>query len=268
MNNPEKAFLRVYEVMKRLRSPEGCPWDRQQTPASVRANLVEEAYECIEAISSGNPEDIKEELGDVYLVATFMAYMYEEEGILTVASILDALSDKLIRRHPHVFIEPNTSDTPEKVIERWNDIKVSVEGKKPRDSVIDGVSQALPPLERAYKIQKKAAAAGFDWSHVKDVWDKLHEETEEARAACAEADADKLEEEMGDLFFSLVNLARFLKIDPSLALSRTITKFNRRFKEVEKRLKEKGLTPDSSNFAVMDDLWNEVKREEKSNGAN
>ena len=247
--------------MKKLRSPEGCPWDREQTPSSIRANLVEEAYECIEAIAFGDAAHIQEELGDVYLVATFMAYMYEEEGAFTVSSVLETLADKLIRRHPHVFVNERGADTPEKVVAQWNAIKVSVEGKAPRDSAIDGVSQALPPLERAYKIQKKAAAAGFDWSRVEDVWAKVREETEEARAACIGESADKREEEIGDLFFSLVNLARFLKIDPALALSRAVTKFSRRFKEVEKRMKEKGFLLGSENFAVMDELWNEVKKE-------
>jgi tetrapyrrole methylase family protein/MazG family protein len=261
MNKPENAFLRVYEVMKKLRSPEGCPWDREQTPSSVRDNLIEEAYECIEAIASGDEAHIREELGDVYLVATFMAYMYEQEGSFTVAAVLDGLADKLVRRHPHVFGTQSNAHTPEKVVAQWNHIKVSVEGKKPRDSVIDGVSRALPPLERAYKIQKKAAKAGFDWRDAEDVWAKVREETEEARAACAGADKDKIEEEIGDLFFSLVNLARFLKIDPSLALARALTKFSRRFREVERRMKEKGLPLGKENFEAMDELWNEVKKD-------
>jgi tetrapyrrole methylase family protein/MazG family protein len=262
MKNPQDAFLRVYEVMKKLRSPEGCPWDKEQTPASVRGNLVEEAYECVEAINSGDGPHVKEELGDVYLVATFMAYMYEQEGAFTVSDVLDGLADKLIRRHPHVFGTNSGAETPDKVVAQWNDIKVTVEGKKPKDSVIDGVSQALPPLERAYKIQKKASKAGFDWNKAEDVWAKVREETEEAFSACAEGNADKIEEELGDLFFSLVNLARFLKVDPSLALARALTKFSRRFKEVEKRMKEKGLALGQENFAAMDELWDTVKSEE------
>jgi len=249
--------------MKKLRSPEGCPWDREQTPSSVRGNLVEEVYECIEAITLGDTANILEELGDVYLVATFMAYMYEQEGTFTVASVLESLADKLVRRHPHVFAQHMDGDNPKKVIERWNNIKVTVEGKKPHDSIIDGVSRSLPPLERAYKIQKKAAAAGFDWNRADEVWDKLAEETGEARAACAEGDPDKIEDEMGDLFFSMVNLSRFLKVDPALALNRAITKFSGRFKEVEKRMKGKGLELSAENFAIMDSLWNEVKKEGK-----
>lgn len=259
-HDPEQAFLRVYEVMKKLRSPEGCPWDREQTPESVRANLVEETYECIEAINSGDYPHIREELGDVYLVATFMAYMYEQEGKFSVADVFNGLADKLIRRHPHVFACAGGADTSEKVIAQWNDIKVNLEGKRPRDSAIDGVSQALPPLERAYEIQKKAAKAGFDWDRVDDVWAKLREEADETRAACAEG--GEVEEELGDLFFSLINLARFLKIDPSLALTRALTKFSRRFKEVERRMKEQGLALGKDACAEMNRLWDEVKKEE------
>jgi tetrapyrrole methylase family protein/MazG family protein len=263
MNNPEQAFLRVYEIMKKLRSPGGCPWDREQTPGSIRANLIEEAYECIEAVSSGDTAHIKEELGDVYLVATFMAYMYEQEGAFSVGDVLSGLSDKLVRRHPHVFGNTSSADTSDKVLAQWKDIKITVEGKKPKDSVLDEVSQALPPLERAYKIQKKAAKAGFDWTGIDDVWAKVREETEEVRAACAGGGQDKVEDEIGDLFFSLINLARFLNIDPSLALSRAALKFSRRFKEVEKRMKEQGLPLGRENFPVMDSLWNEVKKLEK-----
>jgi tetrapyrrole methylase family protein/MazG family protein len=261
MKNPAESFCRVYEVMRALRAPDGCPWDREQTPLSVRSNLVEEAYECIEAITSADAAHIREELGDVYLVATFMAYMYEQEGVFSVSDVLEGLADKLVRRHPHVFGD-SSADTSDKVLAQWKEIKVKVEGKKPKDSVIDGVPQALPPLERAYKMQKKAAKAGFDWTAAGEVWDKVREETEEARLAAASEGADKTEEEIGDLFFSLVNLSRFLKVDPSLALARASAKFSRRFKEVERRMKEKGVPLEKENFALMDSLWNEVKAAE------
>jgi tetrapyrrole methylase family protein/MazG family protein len=263
MKNPAESFEKLYEIMKKLRSPEGCPWDIEQTPRSVRSNLVEEAYETVEAINSGDTHHIREELGDIYLVATFMAYMYEQEGRFSVTDALDEVCAKLIRRHPHVFGEKSEADTPDKVLAQWKDIKVKVEGKKQKDSVIDEVSHALPPLDRAYKIQKKAAKAGFDWAAIEDVWAKVREETDEAEEAFAAADADKLEDELGDLLFSLVNVARFLKIDPSVALSRTIVKFSRRFKEMERRMKEKGLAPKAEHFALMDDLWNSIKTEEK-----
>ena len=218
MKNPAKSFERLYEIMKKLRSPGGCPWDREQTPKSIRSNLVEEAYECVEAVTANDLPHIKEEIGDVFLVNTFMAYMYEQEGRFSVAEALDGVSDKLVRRHPHVFGEGSTADTPDKVIAQWKDIKVTVEGKKPKDSVIDEVSHALPPMDRAYKIQKKAAKVGFDWKEAGDVWAKVREEAEEARLACEHGDRDRVEDEIGDILFSLVNVSRFLKIDPSVAL--------------------------------------------------
>ena len=262
MKTPQEAFSRLYEIMKTLRSPGGCPWDREQTPKSIRSNLIEEAYECVEAITSEDISHIREELGDVYLVTTFMAYMYEQEGEFTLTEVLTELCDKLVRRHPHVFGTGSDADTAEKVVAQWKDIKVAVEGKKPKDSILDEVSHALPPLDRAYKLQKKAAKVGFDWERIEDVWDKVQEEIKEAEASWHEGNKEKLEEEVGDLLFSLVNVARFLGIDPSIALSRTITKFHRRFKEMERRLKTQGLKPSSEQFHLMDKLWNEIKIEE------
>jgi tetrapyrrole methylase family protein/MazG family protein len=264
MNDPAKSFQRLYDVMKKLRSPGGCPWDIEQTPKSIRSNLIEEAYECVEAVNSGDTPHIREEIGDVYLVSTFMAYMFEQEGTFSVGEVLEELCDKLVRRHPHVFGTGSDADTPDKVVAQWKEIKVHVEGKKPKDSIIDEVSHALPPLDRAYKIQRKAAKVGFDWKDLGDVWAKVREETEEAREACERGDRDRVEDELGDIIFSLVNVARFLKVDPSVALSRTIVKFSRRFKEVEKRMKKKGLSPAAEHFDLMDRLWNEVKEEEKT----
>jgi len=267
MNTPKEAFSRLYEIMQTLRGPNGCPWDREQTPKSIRSNLIEEAYECVEAVTSNDIPHIREELGDVYLVTTFMAYMYEQEGKFTLAEVLQELCEKLIRRHPHVFGTGSEADTAEKVVAQWKDIKVTVEGKKPKDSILDEVSHALPPLDRAYKLQKKAAKVGFDWERIEDVWAKVKEEIQEAEASWQEGNKEKLEEEVGDILFSLVNVARFLGIDPSVALSRTITKFNRRFKEMERRLKTQGLLPSSEQFHLMDKLWNEIKTEEAANSS-
>jgi len=265
MNTPMEAFSRLYEIMKTLRGPNGCPWDREQTPKTIRSNLIEEAYECVEAITQDDIPHIREELGDVYLVTTFMAYMYEQEGKFSLADVLTELCEKLVRRHPHVFGTGSDADTSEKVVAQWKDIKVAVEGKKPKDSILDEVSHALPPLDRAYKIQKKASKVGFDWERIEDVWGKVKEEINEAETSWREGNKEKLEEEVGDLLFSLVNVARFLNVDPSVALSRTITKFNRRFKEMERRLKDQGLKPSADHFPLMDKLWNEIKIEETAN---
>ncbi|MFQ3621871.1 MAG: nucleoside triphosphate pyrophosphohydrolase [Spirochaetales bacterium] len=262
MRTPEQSFYRLYTIMQTLRGPNGCPWDREQTPKSIRGNLIEEAYECVEAITQEDTPHIREELGDVFLVATFMAYMYEQEGRFTLKEVLDELCDKLVRRHPHVFSTGSEADTPDKVVAQWKDIKVTVEGKKPKDSLVDDVPHSLPPLDRAYKIQKKVATVGFDWERIEEVWKKVKEEVAEAEQSWKEGDTEKLEEEVGDLLFSLVNVSRFLQIDPSVALSRTLTKFSRRFKEMERRLKSLGLKPGADQFALMDKLWEEIKNEE------
>lgn len=258
-----EAFDRACQIIKRLRAPDGCPWDREQTPASMRANLIEEAYECVEAINDDDRPHVREELGDVFLLAIFIGTMYEESGDFSVADSLDELSEKLIRRHPHVFGDAAAADSAE-VLRQWEVIKETVEGRAKKDSVLDEVSTALPPLERAYKMQKKAAKTGFDWREPGEVWGKLAEELEECREACAEADAAHLEEELGDLLFSAINVARFLKVDPAVALQRTVTKFDRRFRHVERRMRAEGRTMDAAAFDRMDALWDEAKAIERS----
>jgi tetrapyrrole methylase family protein/MazG family protein len=281
------AFTALYDVIVRLRAPDGCPWDREQNPLSLRGDLIEETYECVEAIDEKDPAHVKEELGDLYLLVTMIAYMHQQEGAFTVADVLRGIAEKLIRRHPHVFGEVTVKDSAE-VLENWAKIKVEQEGRKPKDSVLDQVSRGLPPLDRAFKLQKKAAKSGFDWPEVKEVIAKIREElgeTEEAlansggaggdsntanvnvaggdsnaAAACGEA----LEGELGDLLFSAVNLCRFLKIDPSVALQRTNVKFEKRFRHVEKKMKENNREMKQENLAVMDRYWEEAKNEERA----
>lgn len=273
------AFGRLYAIVARLRAPDGCPWDRAQTPVSLRGNIVEEAYELVEAIDEGDPDHVGEEAGDLYLLATMVAFMGEETGTGSVAAALDRVSAKLVRRHPHVFAE-STADTPDKVVDQWNRIKENLEGRRPKDSLLDGVSRSLPPLERAYRLQKKAAAAGFDWEHEDAIWDKVVEEVEEARAEVRElarrattgGDRDgpgsadvtaALESEMGDIIFSIVNVARRHGVDPGLALGRTVEKFCRRFRGVERRMADSGLACSPEHRELMDALWNEVKADER-----
>jgi tetrapyrrole methylase family protein/MazG family protein len=252
------SFSRAFSVIKRLRDPDGCPWDREQTPLSMRGNLIEEAYEAVEAINEKEPGHIREELGDVFLLAMMISYMYEQENAFTVSDVFDGLSDKLIRRHPHVFAVSN-ANTPEAVVKQWNEIKEKVEGRGKKNSVMDEVSSALPPLERAYKLQKKAAKVGFDWSRVEDVWGKVEEELEEAKEAAAGDNHDRREEEIGDLLFSVVNISRFLRIDPMVALHRCVGKFISRFKHVEKAMADEGRTMSRETFERMDELWDEAK---------
>jgi len=260
MNNGS-AFESFLDVIARLRGPGGCPWDMEQTPQSLRGDLIEETYECIEAIDENDSAHIKEELGDILLLATMIAYMHEQEGIFTVSDVLSTVSEKLIRRHPHVFGDIKFNNSAE-VLENWAKIKVEQEGRAPKDSILDEVSQGLPPLERALKLQKKAAKAGFDWPDIEGVCDKIIEELDEARSAVNQG--EKLEDELGDLLFSVVNLCRFLKVEPSIALRRTNSKFTGRFKYVEKMMKASGGEMKKENLEIMDKFWNEAKTATKA----
>ena len=271
--NTTEAFKKFYDVIVRLRSPGGCPWDLEQTPLTLRDDLIEETYECIEAIDQQDPAHVKEELCDIFMIVLMLAYMYEQDGHFSAAEAFEAASEKLIHRHPHVFgtrssginldglkIEGLSSDD---ALQNWARIKVEQEGRKPKDSILDEVSRGLPPLDRAWKLQKKAAKAGFDWPDADGVIAKIHEELEEVKKVIEEESKDnnsmKLEEELGDLIFSVVNLCRFFKIEPSVALQRTNIKFTGRFRHVEKRMKETGREMNPGNLDVMDQYWNEAK---------
>ena len=262
-----EAFNRLHETIRRLRAPGGCPWDREQTPETLRETLIEESYETVEAITEGDTDHVCEELGDVFLNAVMLSYMYEQLDSFTVTDVLETVSDKLIRRHPHVFGETdgyagpgsgNETDTPEKVLNQWDEIKQKVEGRK-GSSALDGVSMGLPSLERAKKLQKRASKCGFDWEHSDDVWPKVDEELAELREAAAGGNPERIEEELGDVLFSLVNIARHLKVDPGVALTRTNAKFVKRFTHVESSMKEAGLPMDKGHLADMDRFWNELR---------
>jgi tetrapyrrole methylase family protein/MazG family protein len=273
-----EAFQRLYGIVVRLRGPGGCPWDREQTPLSLRDDLIEEIYECIEAIDQRDPDHVKEELGDIFLLVTMLAFMYEQEERFSVADALSVICEKLIRRHPHVFgtnsNEINSGGiTPDEALKNWTRIKVEQEGRKPKDSLLDKVARGLPPLDRAWKLQKKAAGTGFDWPDAAGVICKIKEELAEVEAVIAagmdavapgnngKPETETLECELGDLLFSVVNLCRFFDIEPSLALQRTNLKFTDRFKHVEKRMKENALEMNAQNLAIMDQYWNEAKAE-------
>jgi tetrapyrrole methylase family protein/MazG family protein len=253
------AFQGLYNTVVRLRAPDGCPWDREQSPASLRGDLIEETYECIEAIDEKESGHIREELGDLFLLVTMLSYMHEQENCFSVADVLEGITEKLIRRHPHVFGEVKVKDSAE-VLQNWAKIKVEQEGRKPKDSILDEVSTALPPLDRAYKLQKKAAKAGFDWPDLAGVIGKLEEEEAEVKEAAAAGDTEKIEGELGDLLFSAVNLCRYLKIEPTVALQRTNNKFIKRFKYVEREMKKAGEKMEKGNLSVMDKYWEEAKK--------
>ncbi|GHV53048.1 hypothetical protein AGMMS49579_11200 [Spirochaetia bacterium] len=278
INETQEAFAKLYDIVARLRAPDGCPWDREQTAVSLRGDLIEETYECVEAIDQKDPAHIREELGDVFLLVTMLAYMHEQEGSFTVADALKGVSEKLIRRHPHVFGDVKVRDSAE-VLDNWAKIKVEQEGRKPKDSILDEVSRGLPPLDRSYKLQKKAAKAGFDWPEIKDVIGKIEEELGEVQDALSHSNTAKnsntveaksdsakeaIEGELGDLLFSVVNLCRFLHVEPSVALQRTNVKFENRFKHVEKRMKETNQEMKQGNLSVMDKFWDEAKSGENA----
>jgi tetrapyrrole methylase family protein/MazG family protein len=260
MNNdtPLEGFEQLYNIIVKLRSPGGCPWDREQTPESMKENLIEEAYECLDAIIENDHKHICEELGDLYLLVTFISAMYEEKSAFSFDDVFESICSKLIRRHPHVFAESD-ADTSDKVLHQWEEIKDKVEGRQHDESVLDSVPKHYPPLLKAAKLQKKAARNKFEWEKIDDVFEKLDEEIIELREAVNLNDRDNIEEEIGDILFSIVNISRYLKIDPSTALTRTNTKFTERFQYIEQQLKKSGKKLTDSNLEEMEQLWNEAK---------
>jgi tetrapyrrole methylase family protein / MazG family protein len=257
-----RAFSRLVEIMALLRSENGCPWDREQTHASLRQHLLEEAYEVIETIDEERYQDLAGELGDLLLQVVFHAQMAAEEGLFDMSDVVEHINEKLIRRHPHIFGDARIETAAEQTI-AWEQSKLKKEGKK---SVIDGVPKELPALVRAYRIQNKAAAVGFDWPDIAPVWNKIREEIAELEEALAGGQAGRVEDELGDMFFSMVNLSRFLHINPEDALRGTIEKFMRRFKAVEEEFKRDGRTLDGATLEEMDRVWDEVKRREREQG--
>jgi tetrapyrrole methylase family protein/MazG family protein len=259
---PGDAFKALYDTIVKLRAPEGCKWDREQTPSTLRGALIEETYECLEAIDENDSVHIAEELGDLFLLATMISYMHEQDEKFTVSDVLQKVNEKLIRRHPHVFGDIKVKDTSE-ILNNWEAIKIEQEGRKPKDSILDEVSSAIPPMDRSHALQKKASKAGFDWPDIKGVIEKIHEELEEVQSAINSdppAINNKIEEELGDLLFSVINLCRFLKTEPSVALRRTNSKFVERFKYVEKKMKETNQELKKENLELMDKYWEEAKK--------
>ncbi len=261
-DEPAAAFAKLLETIQRLRAPDGCAWDRAQTPMTLRPSLVEEVWEAVSAIEARDEMNLQEELGDLYLLVTMIAWMKEQEGTFSVSSVLRTIQEKLVRRHPHVFGNA-TAESVDEILVRWDEIKAAEKkGQAPPGSTLDHLPGALQPLEKSVALQKKAAKVGFDWPDVGPVWDKISEEMRELSEAANGGNPAKVEDEVGDLLFSVVNLARFLKVDPSVALHSTNVKFERRFREIEKRLAADGTSPAEAGLARMDQLWNQVKSEE------
>jgi tetrapyrrole methylase family protein/MazG family protein len=267
-----ERFERLVEIMRALRAPDGCPWDREQTHASLRPFLLEETYEVLEAIESGTPHELCEELGDVLFEVIFMSHISEESGEFTVGDAIDAICDKLVRRHPHVFAR-QSGDTPltsGQVIEKWETLKArerAQAGIAPKaKTTLSGVPKTLPSLLRAYEISARAAAVGFDWAGATDVLEKIDEEVAEVRREIesgATADLSRAEEEMGDLLFAIANLSRKLGIEPEGALRRANEKFTHRFESMESAFAANGRPLSEASLPEMEAEWQRVKLAEE-----
>jgi MazG family protein len=272
-----KWFEKLVAVQKRLRAPQGCPWDREQTHATLRPYLIEEAYEVIDALDSGDDAKFAEEMGDLLLQVVFHSEIAREQERFSVADVLREIHDKMVRRHPHVFGDVRAKNSSE-VLQNWERIKAterldknassenasSKAAQKPTSSsLLDGVSRGLPAMLQGLQLTRKAARAGFDWHDADGIFEKLREEMAEVRHALAEKDSKKAEEELGDLLFAVVNLARFVQVDPEIALKKANAKFQRRFMGMEKAALQSDRTFDGLPREEKESLWDAVKHGEK-----
>ena len=255
--NTETEFTRLVEIMAKLRGEQGCPWDKEQTHKSLRQYLLEETYEVLELIDAGDYEGLRHELGDLLLQVIFHAQIASENKLFDIKDVLIRINEKLIHRHPNVFGNAIINNAEEQII-NWEKMKKK-EGKK---SVLDGVPKELSALLRAHRIQAKAATVGFDWQNVEQVWQKVEEEMKEFKQAIHHQNSDNIEEEFGDLLFSLVNLSRFIHVNPEDALRKTIDKFIRRFRKIENYFSQQGKTLSEVSLQEMDSKWEEIKQQE------
>ena len=270
------TFDDLVALMARLRSPEGCPWDREQTYETLAPMLLEEAYEAFEAVEEareGKPAELRDELGDLLFQIVFYAQVAAERGEFTVADVTEAIHSKMVRRHPHVFGDERAEDAAE-VLRNWETIKAAEKlaaggGEQAKDSsLLDGVSSKAPALMEAHQLSTKAARVGFDWERVEDIFDKLHEEVDELRAAItrhreseSEEDHAGVREELGDLLFAVTNIARHLQTEPEAALKLANRKFRRRFRHIERGLEARGRSLDAATLDEMEALWQEAKKQ-------
>ena len=267
MDNKQTNIEKLVELVARLRGENGCQWDREQTRETLKPMLIEEAFETLDALDSGDPSDLKEELGDLLFQIVFHAQIANEKGEFDLGDVIDSSHEKMTRRHPHVF---GTTDlkTSEDVLKNWEDIKAAEKGIESTScpdsarSLLDGIPKKIPALYRAYQMTAKASRVGFDWQRVDDILDKLNEETAELKEAISRGSSDRISDEIGDLLFTAVNIARTLNIDPETALERSNRKFERRFRFIETAIKRQGRKLKDASLAEMDALWNEAKKGE------
>lgn len=250
-----EAFLEFVDVMRRLRAPDGCPWDRAQTLESLKTYVIEEAYEVLEAIDTGRPEAIREELGDLLLQVLFQAQILSEQGAFDIADVCRGTVKKLISRHPHVFGDEARARTADEVVDRWEGYK-----RKEGRGVLAGVPNTLPALLMALRVSEKVRSVGFDWPDIQGAIDKLDEEVAELKAAIASGDREAVRSEVGDVLFTVANLARIQSIDPEEALRGMLARFKARFQYIERRLADQGRQVAGTPLSTLDELWEEAKR--------
>jgi tetrapyrrole methylase family protein/MazG family protein len=254
-----KNFKELVEIMERLRSRKGCPWDREQTFETIKTFLLEESYEVLEAINKKNYPELCEELGDLLFQILFISKIAEESHLFDINDVINSISEKMKRRHPHVFGKEN-ADTPEQVLKRWEQIKKDEKLRTTEDSILSGIPPSLPPFKKALRISEKVCRVGFDWDQLADLMQKFEEEVSEFLQCAEQDDRERWEEELGDLLFTLVNVGRKLKIDPEWSLEKSNQKFAKRFKFVESELRKKGKKPEEVSLDVMEDLWKQSKK--------
>ncbi|MFT5798331.1 MAG: ATP diphosphatase [Candidatus Azotimanducaceae bacterium] len=265
IHDQDAGIDRLLEIMRRLRNPEtGCPWDIEQTFDTIAPYTIEEAYEVADAIERKDWPELEGELGDLLLQTVYHTAIGEEDGTFSFQSVVRAISDKMVARHPHVFGEESRNKSAEQQTRDWEAIKAAERAGKKQGGALDGVAVGLPALLRAYKLQNRAARVGFDWPSTDQVIEKIQEEAAELVEARDELTHTEMTEEFGDLMFVMANLARHLKIEPEAALRAANAKFTRRFEGVEAKLKDLGKTPDQSDLAEMDRLWDAVKADERN----
>ena len=253
MEEVGRSFEKLVNIMKRLRGPGGCDWDRAQTHESLKPYIIEEAYELLNAIESGDTEELKEELGDVLLQVVFHSQIASERGAFDISDVVETLCEKLIRRHPHVFGKSGRYS-----YKQWEDIKAREKSKKSVSRIGD-LNPALPALSMARRIQENASAVGFDWENIEEVFEKVLEELEELKRSLSNGDRKRISEELGDLLFSIVNLSRFLNVDPESALRKATERFWRRFRRMEEMIEKDGLKFEDLSIEELDRYWEKVK---------
>ncbi len=254
----KENLYKLVSLMARLRGPDGCPWDRKQTTQSLKPFLIEECYEVVDALDEGHPEKVREELGDLLFQIIFHARIAEERGEFTIWDVIETNVEKMTRRHPHVF-GGEKLNTDKEVLANWEEIKRKEKGYAERKSILEGVPRDLPSLLRAHRLQERAARVGFDWQHLDEVLPKLDEEIAEFKESLRNKDAAGIEEELGDVFFVLVNISRFLGVNPEEALRKTISKFIYRFRKIEEAAAEAGKSLNDMSLDEMERVWQASK---------